>query len=122
MRRVPKFLDDDGVFRFPDGREVCDLKSKKGRDEYIRRIRSMLVRQKKICGLQISDQCKARHGRLSIDEAQFDHEVGRGLGGGHRDDRIEIDGKPQNAAVCAWCNILKGSRRIPYFEGLLDAV
>ena len=122
MRAVPKFLCDDGIFRYPDGREVCDLNSKKGRDEYAGRTRDMLDRQNKFCGLQISDQCKAKKGRLSVADAQFDHEVPRGMGGGKRDDRIMVDGKPQNRAVCPWCNSLKGSQRMPYPDDILGAI
>jgi len=118
VRVVPKFLCDDGVYRYPDGREECETKSKKGREEYARRTRDMWERQHHMCRLQISDQCKAKRGRLLITEAEFDHEDGRGMGGSHRDDRIEVNGKPQNGAVCHWCNTLKGSRRIPYLDSV----
>jgi hypothetical protein len=112
MRRVPKFLCDDGVFRYPNGREVCDFKSKKGRDEYHNRKLKMWTRQERRCRLQISDQCKAKRGRWSVDDVVFGHESSRGLGGGTRDDRIEINGQPHNYAICCWCNSLQGSKRI----------
>jgi len=56
-----------------------------------------------ICGLWMKEE-----------ETTFDHEDGRGIGGGHRDDRIEVDGEPQNAAVHLHCNVRKGSKRTPY--------
>lgn len=114
QRRVPKFLCDDGVYRFPDKREVCDDKSKKGRDEYQRRKLEMWERQGKRCALQITDICKQKQGRWPKDEIQFDHQDGRGSGGSKRDDRVWIDGKPVSAAVCPWCNCAKGSRKVPY--------
>ena len=97
---------------FPDGREILNLKTKAGADEYQRRKFEMWDRQGKRCALQITDICKQRQGRWPKDEIQFDHEVGRG--GGKQDDRIFVDGKPRNAAVCPWCNSAKGSRRIDY--------
>ena len=105
---------------FAGGREVCNLLTKKGRDEYHWRIRVMWERQKRKCGLQISTQCKERAGSLRIDEAQFDHSCGRGMGGAKRDDRILDDlGKPINMAVCCWCNSMKGSRPLSDFEGVV---
>ena len=98
----------------PDGREILDLKTKAGADEYQRRKQVMWERQDKRCALQITPQCKARQGRWPFNETQFDHE--RGRGGGKQDDRIEVGGIAQNATVCAFCNSLKGSRRIPYID------
>jgi hypothetical protein len=118
QKQKRKYLDDDGVFRYPDGREVCQLTSKKGSDEYQRRKFVMLKRQGGFCGLQISPQCKARGGRLPKAESQFGHEVSRG--GGKRDDRIEIDGKPVCRALCPWCNSLQGSRKMSTFIDPLD--
>jgi hypothetical protein len=51
---------------------------------------------------------------MRLEAATFDHAAGRGLGGFKRDDRIEVDGHWQNAAVCWSCNGFKGSRRTPY--------
>jgi hypothetical protein len=122
QKQKRKYLCDDGVFRYPDGREICDQSSKKGRDEYQRRKLAMWDRQGRRCALQITDICKQRQGRWPKDEVQFDHE--RGRGGGKQDDRIEVFDpetgkmKPQNAAVCPYCNNAKGSRRMPY---LIDA-
>lgn len=113
VKQKRKYLGDDGVFRYPDGREKCDQSSKAGRDEYQRRKLDMWNnRQGRRCKLQISPQCKARAGRWPQDDVTFDHEDGRG--GGKQDDRIEIDGKPINAAVCWFCNSAKGSRRMSY--------
>ncbi len=91
--------------------------TKQGRDEYGRRVREMWERQGRKCGLQIASQCKERNGRLLINEAQFEHSMGRGMGGAKRDDRIvDDDGKPMNMAVCGWCNMLKGSRPVTDFD------
>ena len=101
---------------FAGGREVCDMTTKAGRDEYRNRVRIMWERQGRKCGLMITPQCKAKNGRLSIDEATFDHSYGRGMGGGKRSD--SLDG---NRAVCCWCNSLKGSRP-PSDFGLDDLI
>ena len=114
-----KYLDDDGVYRYPDQREICDQKSKKGRDEYQRRKFVMFNRQKGLCGLQISPQCKSNGGKMSKLYCQFGHEVSRG--GGKQDDRIEIDGKPHNRALCPWCNSLQGSRKMSIFIDPLES-
>jgi hypothetical protein len=124
QKQKRKYLDDDGVFRYPDGREVCQLTSKKGSDEYQRRKFVMLDRQGGRCGLQISPQCKTRGGRLPKAESQFGHEVSRS--GGKQDDRIEVldpktgKMKPQNRALCPWCNSLQGSRKMSTFIDPLD--
>lgn len=97
---------------FPDGREILDLKTKAGADEYQRRKLKMWDRQGNRCALQLTDICKQRQGRWPKDEVQFDHERGRGAG--KQDDRILVNGVPQNAAVCGWCNTAKGSRKIQY--------
>jgi hypothetical protein len=103
-----------------DGREICNQRTKAGRDEYRNRTRKMWNRQGCRCGLQISPQCKERNGRWPFDEIQFGHEVSRG--GGKQDDRIEVlDQKTgkiklQNRALCGWCNSLQGSRPMSDFE------
>lgn len=101
-RRVPKFLDEDGVFRFPDGREVCKLDSKKGMDEYIRRKRLAWEQQKGICPI-----C---HLQLFWKDATVDHIKPRKSGGSARDDRQE-----NIAAVHGLCNATKGSRRSGFY-------
>lgn len=86
-----------------DGREICNQLCKEGRDEYERRKRVMWERQEKkcfLCGL-----------KLGWAEAMFEHWDGRGHGGGHRDDRIEKDGKPYNGVAHPTCNSDKGSKR-----------
>ena len=90
----------NGVKIYPDGREVC-LKTKAGREEYADRTFKMWVRQKLICYL-----CGKR---LEWTDATFDHERSRGLGGGNREDRIEIDSAPVNGAAHYLCNSRKGS-------------
>lgn len=112
-------MPQEAIKVFRDGREVCVMTTKAGRDEYASRVRQMWERQGHKCGLQISPQCQNRNGRLLIDEAQFDHETPRGMGSSRRDDRIEIDGKPISKAVCCWCNCLRGSRPLSDFEELI---
>lgn len=102
---------------FPSGREVCNQLTKSGRDEYRIRTKKMWERQGCRCGLQISPQCKERNGRWPFDEVQFGHEVSRG--GGKQEDRIEVDGKPRNKALCGWCNSLQGSRPMSDFEEVI---
>lgn len=94
-----------GVARYLDGREVCDL-SGEGRREYRRRTLLMWERQDKtccLCGLPLAAQ-----------DATFEHQDGRGMGGSRRDDRVEKDGNPYNGAAHPWCNHEKGSRRITH--------
>ena len=101
---------------FRDGRECCDLTIKAGKEEYFGRVTKMLSDQKGKCGLQITPQCRAVNGRLSREFAQFGHPKSRKFGGGARDDRLEIDGKPSGAmALCPWCNAAQGSRPISDF-------
>ena len=111
---------------FPDGREVLNLLTKAGSDEYQRRKFEMWDgRQGKRCALQITDICRQRQGRWPRNEIQFDHENGRGTGGSKRDDRIEVldpetgKMKPQNGAVCPYCNSEKSSQKIPYITILV---
>lgn len=90
------------------GREVCNFKSAAGRREYYRRTSDMAFRQRGKCSI-----C----GQLMrYDDCTFDHSDGRGMGGGNRDDRIEIDGKPYNSAAHGMCNVKKGSIRIDAYK------
>jgi hypothetical protein len=99
-------------------REICNQSLRTGKLEYRRRVAEMVYRQDRRCALQISHWCQKGNGYLSIYSATFDHEAGRGLNGSHRDDRIEVDGQWQNAAVCEACNILKGSKRYHWRNSL----
>jgi hypothetical protein len=98
-----------------DGREICYTEgvvgqSKKGRNEYRRRIALMVERQNGVCCLfGICPDCPRT---LEGSIITFEHENGRGAG--KRDDRIEINGKWINGAAHLLCNGWKGSRRIPY--------
>ena len=101
---------------YADRREVCNMNCKEGRDIYAGRVREMWERQNRKCGLQISPQCKARNGRLLINEATFDHSQCRGMGGAKRTDRIwDESGRPMNMAVCCFCNSMKSSRSLSDF-------
>ena len=102
----------DAVRVYRSGREVCNRMTAEGAREYKRRIKVMWERQNGICCLfgHISE-CP---GPLSLKEATFEHEDGRGNGGGNRDDRIEVNGKWRNGAAHLGCNGIKGSRRIKY--------
>jgi hypothetical protein len=93
---------------YPEGegkREVC-TKSTAGVREYRNRTREMWERQMGRCAICLLP--------MRIEAATFDHANGRGLSGSKRDDRILVDGKWQNAALCWDCNMRKASRRIPY--------
>ena len=95
-----------------DGREVISLLTKAGRDLYMGRVRAMWLRQGKRCCLE--GRVTGCPGALRLADAVFEHQDGRGMGGGHRDDRIVKDGKPYNGAAHAWCNSKKGSVRMDY--------
>lgn len=99
--QMPKKVKRPAVMIFPDGREVCS-ETKQGRRIYFGRLYVMEVRQGFKCAI-----CE----RIAGSQMQFDHQNGRGHGGGHRDDRIEVEGSWINAALCEACNILKGSKR-----------
>lgn len=92
---------------FAGGREVCNMLTAAGKAEYRRRVAEMWERQGKRCCLCLKP--------LALEEATFEHEWGRGIGGGVRDDRTRWpDGTWINGAACWTCNGLKGSRRIAY--------
>ena len=94
------------VLVHPDGREFCRRAVKAGKAEYKRRIAEMWTRQNGLCCL-----CDRP---LTLDEATFEHQDGRGMGGSHQDDRIEINGLWYNGAAHYSCNYEKGSRHIDY--------
>ena len=102
-----------GVIYKADGREVCD-KSSAGKKEYNRRKELMWRRQHGMCGLKISSRCPVF---IPLEQATFEHQDGRGMGGAKRDDRTEIDGKPYNMVACIHCNFLKGSKPLQLPEG-----
>lgn len=91
----------------PNGRQVC-TQTAAGRREYVLRTEQMWERQLGLCSL-----CNLPMRR---EEATYEHQDGRGIGGGHRDDRIEIDGKPYNSAAHGFCNCVKGSIRLDKFK------
>jgi hypothetical protein len=116
----PKKEPQPAVRILKDGREICNHLTKAGRDEYHRRLREMWDRQKRICCLL--GHVEGCPGRLHLPDLVFEHQDGRGSGGGHRDDRIEKpdpktgEMKPYNGAAHAYCNLKKGSLRIDYHE------
>lgn len=97
----------DPWITYPDGRQEC-LETAAGKREYRWRTEVMWQRQGEMCAMGHP---------MRVEEASFDHEAGRGHGGGHRDDRIEVDGQWKNAAVCVVHNGLKGSKRYKWQEG-----
>lgn len=105
----PKYLNDDGSAQiFPDKREIC-TDTPQGRALYTSRIEQMVKRQ--------NYRCCIGGEPMTVDKADFEHETGRGMGGGHRDDRIaDEDGKPINGAACRAHNSAKGSKRGGYAD------
>jgi hypothetical protein len=95
----------EAVKVYPDGREVCS-DTTEGKREYQSRLFEMERRQGFECALCPNDMFLT-----------FDHQAGRGHGGGHRDDRILVDGEWQNAALCYHCNHMKGSKRYHWKDG-----
>jgi hypothetical protein len=115
---VPAFPKPKDVYRetpaviyYPDGREVCNIRTTAGTVEYKKRVSLMVQRQKDICCLY--GFCPHCPQVLTGYVSTFEHENGRG--GGKRDDRIELpDGRWINGAAHVVCNQWKGSRRIKY--------
>ena len=107
---IPKYFTPpkEAVKVFPDGREVCS-NTIAGSREYQLRLTEMYERQGQMCAIHA--------GWITREEATFDHQAGRGSGGGHRDDRTEVRGQWQNAALCIHCNGAKGSRRYHWLAG-----
>lgn len=94
---------------FPDGREVC-TKTRLGKLEYDARRVAMWIRQ--------GGKDAITGEWVDVNVAQFDHEAGRGHGGGHRDDRIlNEDGSWKNAVLSPANNTLKGSKRYHWENG-----
>lgn len=93
----------EAVRVFRDNREVCNLLCKSGRDEYERRKRLMWERQLKTCIL-----CSQP---LAWKDTTFEHQDGRGFGGGHRNDAVTKNGAPYNGVSHGWCNAKRGSKR-----------
>jgi hypothetical protein len=80
----------------------------------------MWERQGRRCCLEgLVAGCK---GKLGLAEASFEHQDGRGMGGGHRDDRIEKpdpdtgEMRPYNGVAHPWCNGRKGSVRVDFHD------
>jgi hypothetical protein len=104
-------LKENGVWTYPDGRQVCQLKTAAGLREYKKRLEDMRVRQEFKCAMCIGYLHMLR-------PARFDHEDGRGMNGSHRCDKIlHEDGRWKNAALCDGCNSRKGSKRYMWENG-----
>lgn len=101
----------EAVKIFRDGREVCNTRTVSGQREYKRRIAAMMKRQGGLC-------CNCQI--LIVGKPTFEHENGRGAG--KQDDRIEVDGKPQNGASHWVCNYERGSKRTPIWHGSPETV
>ena len=111
--RGGKTLGESGVKVMADGREICNQYITTGRKAYRKRIEIGWSRQNGRCCLE--GHCPTCRGALNLEEATLEHENGRGMNGGHRDDRMVLpDGRWQNGAAHSLCNVWKGSRRIPY--------
>jgi hypothetical protein len=110
------FIPNRQWITYPEGvggREVLDLKTKAGFREYVRRKLFMRERQNDLCSL-----CGEW---MALDDCTFEHEDGKGHGGGHRDDRTEkpdVNGDIQdyNSAAHGHCNILKASVRLRNYQ------
>lgn len=96
----------------PDGREILDLSRIEAWREYRVRVRQMLDRQEGICCL--ARACPFCPGKLRLEDAVFEPQYGRGLGGAKRDHRIARDGQPLNGAAHEQCHRWKGSRWVDY--------
>ena len=92
----------DGAVRvYPDGRQVCQ-DNLAGRREYLRRLEIMLTRQSYRCCL-CGERIKSKQ------DATFEHQRRRGMGGAFRDDRIyDGDGLMINGAAHWVCNRERG--------------
>ena len=108
MRYIPSAkelainLVDAGVMYMEDGRELCITDR-----AYLLRTEALMVRQKGKCAI-----CTRIMGYPT-----FDHEIGRGSGGSHRDDGLlHPDGTWKNASLCMGCNTIKGSKRYHWIE------
>lgn len=100
-------LPRQGAVKVKNGLEKC-RKTWAGRVEYRERTEKMWQRQIGYCAI-------GNH-KMLVEDATFDHEIGRGMGGSNRTDAIEDkDGNWINAAVCVTCNSLKGSKRYGWF-------
>lgn len=123
QKRIPRFKRSSeslsAVKEYADGREVC-RNNEAGRYEYCSRLMCMFVRQwdSEVGYVRCCDCGR----RLTWEDATFEHEVPRGLGGAWRDDRIAIfkHGKfirSINGAAHLYCNSERGSRRTDLWHG-----
>lgn len=99
----------DGVQHYPDGREVCLLNTAAGKRAYQQRIVAMWRRQYDI--LRRVHVCIICDEPLKLEEATFEHENGKGMGGAIQDDRTQKDGQWLNGVAHGACNGEKGSKR-----------
>jgi hypothetical protein len=73
--------------------------------------------------MALAQGCQCAICGLLMVNPTFDHALGRGHGGGHRDDRsFDEQGNQINAALCARCNSAKGSQRYEWRGGIYAPV
>jgi len=109
-RKSKKWRTRPTIIRRGD-REICNTSTVEGLALYRGRVEEMLTRQGFICCVGMEP--------LALADATFEHEQGRGMGGGHRDDRThDSDGNPINGASCLFHNSQRGSRRKEIFKGI----
>ena len=109
VKREPEW-----VTAFPDGREILNTRTKRGRDEYARRREVCARRQGNRCfhcGLAMGEDVTFEHtGPLGPDGKPVGG--GRGMNGSRHDDRVLDElGRKLNAASHLRCNTEMGSRR-----------
>lgn len=113
LKSQQKKLPRKGAVKVIDGREICNTETSEGRRIYGQRCEDMCLRQGMACAI-----CRKWSKVL-----YFDHEAGRGSGGGHRTDAIlDAEGHWINAALCYDCNSIKGSKRYKWVNGAYKPV
>ena len=106
---------------FAGGREVCDMTTKAGRDEYRNRVRIMWERQGKKMRFNDFATMQGEEWQAAQLMKQPSSIVGHvGWGGSRRTDAIiDKEGKWLNMAACCWCNSLKSSRPLEEFTEIV---
>lgn len=104
--RMPTKNRTEYGWKFPDGREICDLATAKGRKEYHARALAMAERQGWICGCG----CGRRMFEITDMPWSMTFEHCNGRGASKHDDRIKDEnGNEMNMAFRLDCNLRAGS-------------